>query len=48
MTKFAALLERLLATPEGAGSLLDNCAILGFTECTEGRTHNAQTSRASR
>jgi hypothetical protein len=42
MTKFAALLERLLATPEGPGSLLDNCAILGFTECTEGRTHNAQ------
>ncbi|HEV8244276.1 MAG TPA: DUF1552 domain-containing protein [Polyangiaceae bacterium] len=41
MTKFAALLERLLATPEGAGSLLDNCAILGFTECTEGRSHNA-------
>jgi hypothetical protein len=21
--------------------LLDNCAILGFTECTEGHTHNA-------
>jgi Protein of unknown function (DUF1552) len=41
MSKFAALLERLLATPEGAGSLLDNCAILGFTECTEGRSHNA-------
>jgi hypothetical protein len=42
LTKFAALLERLLATPEGPGSLLDNCAILGFTECTEGRSHNAQ------
>jgi len=42
MSKLAALLERLLATPEGAGSLLDNCAILGFTECSEGRTHNAQ------
>jgi hypothetical protein len=41
MSKFASLLERLLATPEGAGSLLDNCAILGFTECTEGRSHNA-------
>jgi Protein of unknown function (DUF1552) len=41
MSKFAALLERLLATPEGAGSLLDNCGILGFTECTEGRSHNA-------
>jgi Protein of unknown function (DUF1552) len=41
LTKFAALLERLLATPEGPGSLLDNCGILGFTECTEGRSHNA-------
>jgi hypothetical protein len=44
MSKFAALLERLLATPEGAGSLLDNCGILGFTECTEGRSHNATTA----
>jgi hypothetical protein len=42
MSKFANLLERLLAAPEGAGTLLDNCAILGFTECSEGRTHNAQ------
>ncbi|HVR63707.1 MAG TPA: DUF1552 domain-containing protein [Polyangia bacterium] len=42
MTKFAAFLERLQATPEGAGNLLDNCAIMGFTECTEGRSHNAQ------
>jgi hypothetical protein len=44
MSKFAALLERLLAIPEGDGSLLDNCAILGFTECTEGRSHNATTA----
>jgi Protein of unknown function (DUF1552) len=42
MSKLAALLERLLATKEGAGSLLDSCAILGFSECTEGRSHNAQ------
>jgi hypothetical protein len=41
MSKFALLLERLKATPEGAGNLLDNCGILGFTECTEGRSHNA-------
>jgi hypothetical protein len=41
MSKFAALLEKLLATKEGSGSLLDNSAILGFTECTEGRSHNA-------
>jgi hypothetical protein len=42
ISKLANLLERLMAVPEGAGNLLDNCAILGFTECTEGRSHNAQ------
>jgi hypothetical protein len=42
MSKLANLLERLLALQEGAGTLLDNCAILGFTECSEGRSHNAQ------
>ncbi len=41
ISKFANLLERLMAVPEGAGNLLDSCAILGFTECTEGRTHNS-------
>ncbi len=41
MSKFAKLLERLKATPEGAGNLLDNCGILAFSECTEGRSHNA-------
>jgi hypothetical protein len=44
MSKLAGLLERLLDTSEGSGCLLDNCAILGFTECTEGRTHNATTA----
>lgn len=41
MQKFAAFLTRLKNTPEGDGTLLDNCAILGFTECSEGRSHNA-------
>jgi len=41
ISKLGNLLERLMALQEGAGNLLDNCAILGFTECTEGRTHNA-------
>jgi hypothetical protein len=41
MTNYAALLERLLATPDGTGTLLDNVAILGFSECSEGRSHNA-------
>ena len=42
ISKLAGLLERLMAVPEGAGNLLDNCGILAFTECTEGRSHNAQ------
>jgi hypothetical protein len=42
ISKLAGLLERLMGMQEGAGNLLDNCAILGFTECTEGRSHNAQ------
>jgi len=41
MSKLAGLLEKLKATPEGAGNLLDNCGILAWTECTEGRSHNA-------
>ncbi|MFO0593912.1 MAG: DUF1552 domain-containing protein [Myxococcaceae bacterium] len=41
MTRFALLLEKLKATPEGTGNLLDACGIMGFTECTEGRGHNA-------
>lgn len=41
MTKLALMLERLKATPEGDGNLLDNCGIFAFTECTEGRGHNA-------
>jgi hypothetical protein len=41
MSKFALLLQKLLAVPEGSGTLLDNCGILAFSECTEGRSHNA-------
>lgn len=41
MTRLAKFLERLMAVQEGTGTLLDSCAILGFTECTEGRGHNA-------
>jgi uncharacterized protein DUF1552 len=41
MTKLALMIQRLKDTPEGVGSLLDNCGILAFTECTEGRGHNA-------
>lgn len=41
MSKLALMLQRLKDTPEGAGNLLDNCGIFAFSECTEGRTHNA-------
>jgi hypothetical protein len=41
MTKLAGLLERLKGIPEATGNVLDNCAILAFSECTEGRGHNA-------
>lgn len=41
MSKLAALLERMMAVREGDGTLLDNSAVLAFTECSEGRTHNA-------
>jgi hypothetical protein len=44
MGKFATLLEKLMAVKEGTGNLLDSCAILGFTELSEGRTHNATTA----
>ena len=42
MTNFAALVQRLLDLPEGAGSVLDNCAILAFTDVDEGQSHNYQ------
>ena len=41
MSNFASLIERLLATPDGGISLLHNSAILGFSECSEGKSHNA-------
>lgn len=40
MTQFAAFLERLKSTPEGAGNLLDQCSILACTEHAEGWTHS--------
>ncbi len=36
---FAYLLERLKATPEGTGNVLDNSAVLMSTDITEGWTH---------
>ena len=39
MTQLAVLIERLGQVPEGAGTLLDNCAILATTDCSFGRQH---------
>ncbi len=39
MERFATFLEALDAIPEGDGTLLDNCLVLGTSECSEGRTH---------
>jgi hypothetical protein len=38
---FAYLLERLKATPEGTGNLLDNSCILLGSDCAEGITHSS-------
>jgi hypothetical protein len=37
---FAILLNALKAVPEGAGNVLDNCAILASTDTSDGRFHN--------
>jgi hypothetical protein len=40
MQMFAILLSSLKAVPEGAGNVLDNCAILASTDTSDGRYHN--------
>jgi hypothetical protein len=40
MQMFAVLLNALKAVPEGAGNVLDNCAILASTDTSDGRFHN--------
>ncbi len=42
MESFAHLLGALDAIPEGEGTLLDNCVVLGASEVSEGRTHSLQ------
>ena len=39
MEDFAYYLEALKAIPEGDGTLLDNCVILGTTDVSYARTH---------
>ena len=40
MQNFASMLQSLKAVPEGAGNLLDSCAILASTDTSDGRFHN--------
>jgi len=40
MQMFGTMLASLKATPEGAGNVLDNCAILASTDTSDGRFHN--------
>jgi hypothetical protein len=39
MGHFAQLLTRLRDTPEGAGNVLDSCAIVATSECGDGSSH---------
>ncbi|MEQ9504147.1 MAG: DUF1552 domain-containing protein [Deltaproteobacteria bacterium] len=40
MEQLAVFLQRLRATPDGEGNLLDNTLVLGTTELSEGYTHS--------
>ncbi|MCB9745634.1 MAG: DUF1552 domain-containing protein, partial [Alphaproteobacteria bacterium] len=40
VAEYANLLDALRAVPEGEGTLLDNCVVLGMSEHSEGRTHS--------
>ena len=42
MESFADLLDVLRAVPEGDGTLLDHCLVLGASEHSEGRTHSVE------
>jgi hypothetical protein len=40
VAQYAYLLERLKATPDGAGNLLDNSCVLLGSDCSEGWSHS--------
>jgi len=42
MGNFAKLIKRLAELGEGAGSVLDNCAIMGYSEVAQGNNHSRQ------
>ncbi len=43
MQAWAAFVERLAATPEGAGTLLDNCLVLAHSESSFAKSHQVTT-----
>jgi hypothetical protein len=40
MKLFGILLAALKNTPDGAGNLLDSCAIMASSDCSEGKSHS--------
>ncbi len=40
VAEFGYMVEKFASIPEGDGTLLDNCIILGTTDCSFGRTHS--------
>jgi len=42
MKELVVLVEALRQIPEGAGTLLDNCAIAATTDCTNPKVHGAK------
>jgi len=40
MGQYAKLIKRLSETSEGGGSVLDNCAIMGYSEVAQGSNHS--------
>jgi hypothetical protein len=40
MSELAVFMDVLRKTPDGAGNLLDNCAVLATTDCAEGLSHS--------
>jgi hypothetical protein len=39
MDEMSYFLQALESVPEGTGTLLDNCAVLGFSDCSYGKSH---------
>ena len=39
MAEYAYVVEKLRSIPEGDGTLLDHCVVVGTTDCSLGRTH---------